>query len=210
MTNKKPTTPTEIMDAFESVLDIFLSDIRHRERAAFILCDNLVEMACKTKAKQKNHLFDTHCDFYRAWNAPGVKLPKNGLGGRVHGRRDTRNTMQHASAAVTVDIQSCADAILDLPDVITKLWGHDALNNLRPWQQVSIRVVRLYSTTGDATIRRQFEDQMRIERWRGNAEERPPRVNETIIECGLRNHWAIAVKQNPHQVEQILNNLGVN
>jgi hypothetical protein len=29
-----------------------------------------------------------------------------------------------------------------------------------------------------------------------------------IIECGLRNHWAIAVKQNPYQVEQILKNLG--
>ncbi len=44
--------PREIVDALESVLDIFLSDIRHRERAAFILWDNLVEMACKRKAKQ--------------------------------------------------------------------------------------------------------------------------------------------------------------
>jgi hypothetical protein len=203
-----PTAPAEIMDAFESILDIFLADIRYRERAAFILCDNLVEMACKTKAKQKDHQFDTHCGFHKAWNAPGVSLPKSGLGGRVHSRRDTRNTMQHASAAVTVDIQSCADAILDLPQVMIKLWGKNALRNLRPWQQVAIRIVKLYSSIGDSNKRRQFEDQMRADRWRGSAEERPPRVNETIIECGLRNHWAIAVKQNPHQVEQILNSLG--
>ena len=204
-----PTAPAEIMDTFESILDVFLSDIRHRERAAFILCDNLVEMACKTKAKQKNYRFDTHCNFHDAWNAPGVRLPKNGLGARVHSRRDTRNTMQHASAAVTVDVQSCTDAILDLPKVMTKLWGQGALRNLRPWQQVAIRIVRLYSSTGDASIRQQFEDQMRDEPWRSSAEQRPPRVHEKIIECGLRNHWAIAVKQNPHQVEQILNNLGV-
>jgi hypothetical protein len=204
-----PTTPAEIMDAFESILDIFLSDIRHRERAAFILCDNLVEMACKTKAKQKNHHFDTHCGFYDAWNAPGVRLPRNGLGARVHTRRDTRNTMQHASAAVTVDVQSCADAIHDLPAVMKKLWGSRALVNLRLWQRVALRIVWLYSSVGDAAVCRQFEDQMRAETWRGKAEERPPRVNEKIIECGLRNHWAIAIKQNTAQVEQILNNLGV-
>jgi hypothetical protein len=204
-----PTAPTDIMDAFESILEVFLSDIRHRERAAFILCDNLVEMACKTKAKQKNHRFDTHCNFHDAWNAPGVRLPQNGLGATVHSRRDIRNTMQHASAAVTVDVQSCSDAILDLPKVMKKLWGQGALRNLRPWQQVAIRIVRLYLFTGDANIHRQFEDQMRAEPWRSSTEERPPRVHEKIIECGLRNHWAIAVKQNPHQVEQILNNLGV-
>jgi hypothetical protein len=204
-----PTAPTEIMDAFESILDIFLSDIRHRERAAFILCDNLIEMACKTKAKQRNHKFDTHCGFHDAWNAPGVRLPLSGVGGRVQTRRDTRNTMQHASAAVTVDMQSCSDAIKDLPEVMKKLWGQQALLNLRDWQQVAMRIVNLYSSTGDAFLRQRFEDQMRSEQWRGAAEERPPRINETIVECGLRNYWAIAVKQNPHQVEQILNNLGV-
>lgn len=204
-----PTAPNEIIDAFESILDVFLSDIRHRERAAFILCDNLVEMACKTKAKQKNHRFDTHCGFHEAWNAPGVRLPRNGLGGRVHARRDIRNTMQHASAAVTVDVQACADAIIDLPEVMKKLWGRNALQNLRLSQQVALRIMKLYSSAGDATIRLQFEDQMRMERWRGTAEERPPRINEKIIECGLRNHWAFAVKQSPNLVEQILNNIGL-
>jgi len=42
-----------------------------------------------------------------------------------------------------------------------------------------------------------------------SAEERQPRVNEIIIELGLCSHWAIAVKQKPHRVEQILDNVGV-
>lgn len=204
-----PAAPTEILDALESILDIFFSDIRHRERAAYILCDNLVEMACKTKAIQRNYRFDSICNFHDAWNAPGVRLPRNGLGGRCHTRRGIRNTMQHASAAVTVDIQACADAILDLPNVIIKLWGRNSLDNLRDWQKIAIRIVRLYSNSGNTNIRPQFEDSMLNERWRGNAEERNPRINETIIKCGLRSHWAIAVKQNPHQVEQILNNLSI-
>jgi hypothetical protein len=48
---------------------------------------------------------------------------------------------------------------------------------------------------------------MRAEPWRSSADERPPRVHEKIIECALCNHWAIAVKQNPYQVEQLLKNL---
>ena len=37
----------EKIAALESIIEIFLSDIRHRERSVFILCDNLVEMTCK-------------------------------------------------------------------------------------------------------------------------------------------------------------------
>lgn len=108
-----------------------------------------------------------------------------------------------------LDIQACADAIIDVPEVLKKLWGRYALDNLRLWQVVAIRVVQLYSGHGDAIIRGQFEDLMRKESWRGRAEERTPRINEKIIQCGLRIHWSIAVKQNPHQVEQLLNNLSV-
>jgi len=51
------STPPEIIDTLESVLEIYFSGVRHRERAAFILCDNLVEMTCKTKAKQDDYRF---------------------------------------------------------------------------------------------------------------------------------------------------------
>ena len=204
--------PTEIMDALESVLDIFLSDIRHRERASFILCDNLVEMACKTKhvqhCRRNGGQPNTRCYFHEAMTLPGIRRLSQELRDRLQQRRDVRNLMQHQSASVAVDTQTAADAIIEIPFLLERVWGSDALGNLRPWQLVAIRIVRLYSSTGDASIRRQFEEQMRAERWRGNTEERPPRVHETIIECGLRNYWAIAVKQNPHQVEQILNDLG--
>lgn len=207
-----PTAPPEIIDALESILDIFLSDIRHRERAAFILCDNLVEMTCKTKhtlhCRRNNNNPNTRCNFHDALKLSGCRLSQE-LRDRLQHRRDTRNLMQHQSASVAVDAQTGADAIIDLPEVMKKLWGQNALDNLRVWQRVAIRVVKLYSASGDANVRGQFEDLMRREHWRGNAEERNPRINEKIIECGLRIHWAIAVKQNPHQVEQILNNLGV-
>lgn len=207
--SKMPTTPSEIVDSLESLLDIFLSDIRHRERTVFILCDNLVEMACKTKAKSHNHRFDTSCNFYDAWNAPGVRLPRNGLGERVQLRRETRNTMQHENPAVTVDTQVCADAIKDIPEIMKKLWGRNALNNLRHWHHVALRIVRLYSCDGDFVKRQEFEDAMRRECWRSEAEHRNPRVNESIIEIGRRAHWGIIIKQNPIQVEQILDSYDI-
>ena len=199
--------PSEIVDALESVVDIFLSNIRHRERAAFILCDNLVEMACKTKAKQNNRNFNLRCNFHDAWNAPGVNLPSNGLGGRVQNRRETRNLMQHANAAVTVDTQACADAILDAVKVIDRLWRNTSRRAFRDWLKVAIRIVRLYSQSGDPQMRQRFEMRMRNESWRDF--KRPARVREMIIEPGLRQHWGIVVKHNPSQVEQILNELQI-
>ncbi|MEH2253251.1 hypothetical protein [Nostoc sp.] len=111
------STPPEIIDALESILEIYFSGVRHRERAAFILCDNLVEMTCKTKAKQQNHRFDMSCNFHDACTAPGVILAAD-LKIRVVGYRNTRNNMQHASAAATVDSMHCATAILDVVKVI--------------------------------------------------------------------------------------------
>ncbi len=204
-----PSAPSEIVDALESILDIFLSDVRHRERATFILCDNFVEMACKTKAKQRNHRFDTSCNFYDAWNAPGVQLPRNGLGQRVHNRRGTRNTMQHASAAVTVDTQACADAINDLPALLTKLWGRTALNSLRYWHRIALRIVRLYSAEGDTQKRNSFEDAMRDKHWRSDLEKRPPRINESIIQSGRRGHWGFLAKKVTALVEQVLDSCNI-
>ncbi len=70
-------SPREIIDTFEAIMDVFTSNIRHRERVAFILCDNLVELACKTKAQQLNHAFNRRCGFHAAWNAPGVLLARS-------------------------------------------------------------------------------------------------------------------------------------
>ena len=199
--------PREIIDAYESILDVFTLNIKQRERVAFILCDNLVELACKTKAHQRNHQFNRHCGFNAAWNAPGVTLAPNGLGGRVQGRRDTRNTMQHGSAAVTVTPENCADAILDVRKVIDRLWQNTIERNLTLPYKVVLRIVELYASNGNVRQRQAFEDAMRQARWRGIADERQARVSEVIVEAGLRTNWHLAVHQSPEIVEQTLNAL---
>lgn len=203
-----PAAPPEIVDGLEAILDIFLSDIRHRERAAYVLCDNLVEMACKMKhtqyARRHNLPVIGRCDFHEAMVLRGVRLSQE-LRDRLQSRRDTRNLMQHQSASAAVDTQTCADAICDIQEVLPKLWGQNALDNLRDWHHVALRIVRLYSCNGDSGMRQQFEDAMRGESWRGDAERRQPRVNETIIEAGLRSFWGVLVKQAPAQVEQVIN-----
>ncbi len=200
--------PPEIVDALESVLDIFLSDIRHRERAAFLLCDGLVEMACKTKAKQANRNFNPKKhDFHRALIASGVRLAKP-LRLRLQNRHtNIRNLMQHQNAAITVDTQTCADAIMDVVAVVDRLWRNTTQRSFREWHKVALRIVRLYSSEGDVQKRQEFESRMREESWRNR--NRRARVREMIIEPGLRQHWAIVVKNSPGQVEQILNELQI-
>lgn len=114
--------PREIIDSLESVLGIYFSRIRHRERAAFILTDELVEMTCKLRAREANHKFDMKCGFHDAWNAPGVAIATAVLGHSIQASRNTRNNMQHASAAATVDDEHCANAILDAVSVIDHCW----------------------------------------------------------------------------------------
>jgi hypothetical protein len=59
--------PNKVLDLLESVLGIFFYDIRYKERSVFILCDNLVELSCKTKIKQVNYREDVkEMSFYSA------------------------------------------------------------------------------------------------------------------------------------------------
>ena len=46
--------PRHIVDALESVLSLYFSNCRHKERVAFILCDELVEVTCREKVKQRH------------------------------------------------------------------------------------------------------------------------------------------------------------
>ncbi len=201
-------TPQAIVDALESVLDIFFSNIRHRERAAFILCDNLVEMACKTRAVEFNYRFNTSCGFYDAWNAPGVALPARGLGGRVQDYRNVRNNMQHASAAATVDTHYCADAILDCIRVIDRCWPGTSKRQYPPRMQCAVRIVKLYSSDGDISKRDPFEKRMQIKSWR-SSERESVRPNGKQIEPGVRDYWGIAIRYHTTLVEECLNELEI-
>jgi hypothetical protein len=199
--------PREIVDALESILGIYFSGIRHRERAAFILTDELVEMACKLRAKEGNSQFNTRCGFREAWNAPGVQIPANPLGDSIQRSHETRNHMQHANAAATVDDQHCADAILDAIQVMDHCWPGTSDNQIVGWKTCALRIVRLYSTQGDPRVRPLFEDSLRDGEWR--AEKRYSRVNEFIILPGRRQYWALLIQESQVQVEALLNGLGV-
>ena len=199
--------PREIIDGLESVLGIYFSDFRHRERAAFILCDELIEMACKLKAREHNHLFDMAVGFNACWKAPGVAIPSPSLGASIQHSRNTRNNMQHASAAATVDDRHCADAILDAVKVIDHCWPTASTNDFSGWIKCALRVIRLYSSHGNPNQRMPFEDAMRDGEWR--AEKRQARQNEFLMRPGLKRFWALVMISSHGQVEAILNACGI-
>ena len=186
----------------------FLSDIRHRERAAFILCDNLVEMTCKTKARQHNHTFNTSCGFHDAWNAPGASLAPDDIGRRVQDRRYTHNNIQHENAAITVDAQHCADAILDVVKVIDMCWSQTSMHQFSDRVNCALRIVRLYSSAGDPSKHQLFEDAMRDVHWRWEGRG-SVRVSERRIEPGLRAFWWLAVREHTPLVESCLNEIEI-
>lgn len=163
-------------------------------------------MSCKLRAREINHTFSMMCGFHAAWTAPGVSLDPNDLGARVQASRNTRNTMQHASAAATVDDRHCADAILDAVDVVVHCWP-DALASFPAWVLCGLRAVWLHSSKGDAYKVTDFEVQMHAMAWR--IDGRRPRSNETIIEPGRRPFWHLVMSQNPAQVALLLDALGV-
>ncbi len=189
------SAPTAIIDALESVIDIYLSGVRHRERAAFILCDNLVETACKAKAVQHDYHFDTSCGFHNALSAPGVQLPQS-LKNKAEDYRTARNNMQHSSPAATVDAVYCATAILTAVKIIDRLWSNTSTKQFQPWMQVALRIVSLYSEEGNATKRGPFEDRMR-------------KLPKMSIMPGNRDHWKETVRGQPTIIEELLNELAI-
>lgn len=196
--------PQEIIDALESIIDIYFSSVRQRERAAFILCDNLNETACKTRARQHNLRFDINCEFYLALTADGVQLPASDLGGKINAYHELRKNMQFASPASTVDPNYCASAILDVIKVIDHCWPETSQKQFQPWLLCAIRVVRLYSATGDPAKRDFFERQMRNKRWR-TTERESVRATARQIEFGLRDNWGLAIRMSAPLVEECLN-----
>lgn len=203
--------PRELHDALESVLSVFFSDVRHRERAAFLLCDELVEMTCKVKHKE--HCRDTNAqypkrlDFPDALNAAGVTLPNGVLKTALLDSHRHRNLMQHESAAATVDDRYCADAIVDALALMEHCWPGSTSSGLHPWVKCAIRVVRLYSSQGDFAARSNFEAAMRKQPWRARPAQ--VKVNEVAIEPGLRRHWGYLFLHATQGVTGILDAQGI-
>ena len=120
---------------------------------------------------------------------------------------DTRNKMQHVNAAFTVDDdQHCADAILDAVDAVEFCFP-DTSATLSDALKVTLRVIRLHSSKGDARLPGAFEDAMRAHRWNGT--DRKARVSEPPYPVGSRRFWGLVMMPEYAQVEAILNRLDV-
>ncbi len=200
--------PRDIIDALESVVSLYFSDVRHKQRAAFILADELVEMTCKALAIAANPTLG-HIKFHDLLKHPAVKLDAKTttLGATLLRNHDTRNKMQHVNAAFTVDDQHCADAILDALQAIEHCFSGtiaafpDAL-------KVSLRLVRLQSSHGNTGLRGRFEDAMRDFRWNSADKPRALRKSEIAVTAGNRRYWGLVMSEYA-QIECILDRLGI-
>ena len=195
--------PREILDAFELVIDIFFSGVEHRERAAFILCDNLIEMTCKTRAIQEKHDYKER-SFHKHLEADGVEPNIGSLAAQLLRYHDTRNNMQHANVALTVNTQHCADAILDTVSLIEKLWPGTDIRNIRPRLKIALRIIfHLYSSNAIRGNRRAFEDKMSRHRWRGEKKE-GVKADSIQINPGQTEHWSYVLVHRVTEVERLL------
>jgi hypothetical protein len=102
-------------------------------------------------------------------------------------------------------VPHCADAIIDGVACIEHCFpGASAAfpDRLR----VALRVIRIYSTAGNAAHRPAFQDGMLRYRWR--TQQRQPRVDETIVQPGMRNYWGLVIMDSIPDIEAILNRIG--
>jgi len=218
--------PREIIDFFESIVGIYLSDIRHKERSAFILCDNLVELSCKTRIIERNPSDSLNRDFPRSIN--DAKLNQK-LKIELSKRHKIRNEMQHAKLGITVDNQDCACAIIGVKKVLEKLWGKYSLDQIPDWLICALRIVELYSNSANFSKVKSFEEKLLKDiNWSieqiisiEDSDEtnsnriskviikskRFPNNNEIIIEVGAKNYWALLVREKTELVNQCLDDI---
>jgi hypothetical protein len=220
--------PREIIDFLESILSIFLYDIRQKERSVFILVDNLVELSCKARIRERGKIIKDQKelkDFLKLANVGG-ELKK-----RLTNRRKERNTMQHDLVAVTVSHEHCADSILDLLELIKKLWGKYAFDGVDEWVDCAFRVVKLYSRSTSKKKKEIFENRLIKEvNWglesslniNGNTLKgidieidgtplgrRLPNDDEMIVSIKSPELWVIVIREHTLKVQSCLDELDI-
>jgi hypothetical protein len=205
--------PRHIVDSLECVASIFFSNVRHNLRAAFILCDELVESACKVRGKQVDKKsFPKFINFFDLLQHKAVLLdPKvPGLGESVWQSHETRNNMQHENPAATVDAQHCADAILDASRVIEHCFP-GSLANLPDSLRVAVRVTKLLATGGEQLHRAAFIQAMKTHDWRMTpvkARAKSPKPHELVITPGDQENWGFVIFRDYAKIDALLTQLG--
>jgi hypothetical protein len=198
--------PRHLVDTLESVLSLYFSNCRHKERAAFILCDEFVEVTCREKIKIRHRNLG-HINFHDLLTHVEVGLDAaSGLGQPVLVCHYTRNDIQHNNPAATVDGQHCADAIMDAVEVLEHCFP-GAKTALPERLRITLRVVRLFSQHGDPRQQTEFGDAMQKHLWRGNRER--AHQDEVIVAPGTRTNWGLVIPSEYARVEALLDRVGV-
>ena len=201
------SAPRHIVDSLESVLSLYFSNCLHKERAAFLLCDELVEVTCRDKVKQSGSN-PRQLDFpsLMTHQSVGFDISIPGLGRAVNECHRARNDMQHNNPAATVDPRYCADAIIDAVEVIEHCFP-GTKSALPDRLKVTIRVVRLLSRQGDQRQQTEFGNAMQAHQWRGDRER--AKREEVIVAPGPRANWGLVIPSEFARVEGLLDRVGV-
>lgn len=201
--------PRPIIDALDCVMSLFFSSARHNLRAAFIMCDELVEITCRERVKQKIPTLK-RMDLWHLLHEVSLCKPDTPLGTSLLASRTTRNDMQHANAAATVDVQHCADAILDAVRAIEHCFPGSTAK-FPDMLTVSLRIARLFATGADPVHRSSFIQAMQRHNWRGTAKgksPKSPKQNEVIVTPGDQVNWGLALSLDIVMVDGLLDQVG--
>ena len=227
----------EIIDFLESLISIFFYDIKQKERSVFILVDNIVEVSCKSRLRERKKQFGRNLELDEILKSAGIG---GELKRRLLGRRKERNSMQHELVAVTVTTEHCADAIMDLCKLLKRLWGKYAFDGTPEWLLCSLRIIKLYSRIGDAKKRNMLENlfeskikwnefevfeadkiKLALEKMSDHlgveiedlgelpAGKRLPKDQETIIWIGSKKYWTILIKNYTLKVSSCMDELNI-
>jgi transcription antitermination factor NusG len=228
-------TPAEIIDFLESLLGIYFYEIRHKHRSVFILCDTLVELSCKIKIVEKNEGANTKgLNFKEALQ--NAKVPSK-LKKRLLANHSLRNDMQHKSTILTIDEQKCADSIMDLVELLKKLWGKYSLDYNPNWVDCALRIIKLHSSQGRIKKRKEFKeyilneidwnyvepkedkrvftpsDNPNVYNFLGSGGAAPGKQeihkNELVIKIGSEEHWSYILRHYTEKVEECLSILSI-
>jgi len=148
-------TPSEILDLLQPIISIFFYQIPHKNRAVLILSDNLAEISCKIKIRERNSSKNLNwikfSDLIRR-----VKVSK-WLREKLIKYHGIRNEFQHKSPIYTVEEKTSADYVLVTIELIKFLWKKDALKQVPDWVRCGLRIVKLFPSNGNLQIRNSLE-----------------------------------------------------
>lgn len=198
--------PGHIIDSLECVLTVFFSNARHNLRAAYILCDSLVETSCREKIKvtapnpgrQSYHWHLAHATV-------GLDPTHSPLGGRLTACHTIRNDLQHNTPSLMPDNEHCADAIKNLVECIEHCFP-GSIAAFPDKIRVLLRILGLYGQHGDPVKKGQFFGRLTTYNWRGDQER--ARITEMIVQPGQRANWSLVIPSEYARLELILNEVG--